>query len=324
LHFSAIRELTRVATPETQSEWRKDARGKNLRQIEQAVSGRKRGDRPTDPAQPDLRMHTLRFEVRPAIFALLRQAHQTLNTERGEYLDDDALIAALCAAVLERVEHEGGTRSRFQILTTVCESCRQARQQGGGVEVAIDAADRERAECDAQRIGSVDAPAERASQDVTPKTRELVERRDGGTCCVPGCRAARYTEIHHIVPRAAGGSHKAENLTLLCDGHHRALHLGKLTITGKAPSLDVRWTSSAGTHIGMNETRAHVGSEPPMEPGSRFALVKLTTEARQALVQLNFPKAVAGDAVAAALDQLGPTTTLEKLIFEALRRLSRS
>ncbi len=61
LSYSAIRELTRVATPMTDHEWRDDARGKNLREIEQRISGRKKGDRPTDPADPDLRLARAAF-----------------------------------------------------------------------------------------------------------------------------------------------------------------------------------------------------------------------------------------------------------------------
>lgn len=40
-----------------------------------------------------------------------------------------------------------------------------------------------------------------------------------------------------LVPRAQGGTHEAENLTLLCGGHHRAHHDGLLAITGKPPAL---------------------------------------------------------------------------------------
>src|SRR5580698_3432515 len=78
LHFSAVRELTRVATRATEQAWLDEARGKNLRQIEQAVAGRKRGDRPSDPADPELVAQTIRFDVRPATLALLRQAQQVL------------------------------------------------------------------------------------------------------------------------------------------------------------------------------------------------------------------------------------------------------
>jgi hypothetical protein len=101
LHVSAIRELTRVATRATEQAWLDEARGKNLRQIEQAVAGRKRGERPSDPADPELVAQTIRFEVRPATLALFRQAQQVLEDERGSRLDDDGLISALCNAVLD-------------------------------------------------------------------------------------------------------------------------------------------------------------------------------------------------------------------------------
>jgi hypothetical protein len=66
-------------------------------------------------------------------------------------------------------------------------------------------------------------------------TVRFVHRRDHNRCTVPGCRSACFLEIHHIVPRDAGGDHEPENLTLLCDGHDRLHHEGKLAITGKAP-----------------------------------------------------------------------------------------
>jgi Holliday junction resolvasome RuvABC DNA-binding subunit len=56
-------------------------------------------------------------------------------------------------------------------------------------------------------------------------------------------------------------------------------------------------------------------------PAARYELVKLATEAKQALVTLKFPKQIARDAVTAALERVGPNTTLEQLIREALRSL---
>ncbi len=44
LPFSAIRELTRVATPSTEDAWKEHALGKNVRQIEELVAGHQRGD----------------------------------------------------------------------------------------------------------------------------------------------------------------------------------------------------------------------------------------------------------------------------------------
>jgi hypothetical protein len=151
LHWSAVRELTRIVTPMTEAEWLADARGKNLRQIEQAVAGRKRGDKPTDPEEPDLRPRTVSFEVRPATFALLRQARQILAHERGELLDDDSLVTAMCNAILDgspagTVDEgdprapagtEPSARARHQIMTVVCSACQEGFQDAGGRRIAI-------------------------------------------------------------------------------------------------------------------------------------------------------------------------------------------
>ena len=51
LPYSAIRELTRVATRGTEGAWSEAAAGKNLRQIEELVRGRSPGNRPEDPVE---------------------------------------------------------------------------------------------------------------------------------------------------------------------------------------------------------------------------------------------------------------------------------
>src|SRR5438270_2219665 len=78
LPFSAIRELTRVATAETEGMWLEAARGKTVHDVEQVVSGHRRGDLPSDPPDPDLKPRTVRFEVLPETYALLRQVRQML------------------------------------------------------------------------------------------------------------------------------------------------------------------------------------------------------------------------------------------------------
>ena len=59
LSFSAVRELTRVATPATEVAWREAATGKNLRQIEGLVADHRPGDRPEDPPDPEARVHVV-------------------------------------------------------------------------------------------------------------------------------------------------------------------------------------------------------------------------------------------------------------------------
>lgn len=275
LNYSAVRELTRVATPETEAAWRDVAQGKNVRQIEELVAVHAPGDRPDDAPRPDLKPKHLSFEVSTATFARLRQVQQILADEHGRQLDDDALIDALCSAVLDGGGGEADQgRSRFQVMTTICERCNQGWQLGGGRDIAIDATEVAIAECDAQRIGSDREPG-RATQDIPPKTRRYVWRRDKGACRVGGCRAARHLDIHHIVPKHLGGGHEPENLVVLCSGHHHNQHDGSLTITGRAPNIAVTWnvtphvgrTTVTPPHSGHQLVR-HLGTAMPTPVGA--------------------------------------------------------
>ena len=329
--YSAIKELSRIATAKTQAEWIDSARGKNVRQIEELVAGRRRGDLPTDSPVPDLKPQIVRFEITTATLARLRQVQQVLADECGGQLDDDALVSAMCDSILDgHAAADDGGRARHQILTTVCEACDQAWQHGGGREVAVSATDLAIAECDAQRLGSDREPAT-AVQDVAPKVRRFVTLRDRKRCTVPGCRAARHIDVHHIGPRHLGGGHEPENLTLLCSGHHRALHEGRLVMTGHAPDLVVTWpngvvdadladldpdatspTPPSGTpHVGHTEHRHG-------EPGNYDWTVK-KTQATQVMKQFDIAPPAARAYVEEAAQQLPRSASVEQLVRRALR-----
>ena len=235
-------------------------------EIQNLVSGHKKGSRPSDAPDPDLEARTLRFDdIRPATIARLRQARAKAQDERGEQLSDDALLAMLCGAFLDgEPTAEGSGRAKYQIATvTKCEQCNQGWQDGAGAKFAIDPVELARAECDAQRIGSLDTNRPtRATQDIPPRVRRLVWRRDGGKCTLPSCRSAANLELHHIVARADGGTHEPDQLVLLCDGHHAALHRGQITITGTAPNKLVVTRA-------FDERVAHVGQPSKLDQGTR-------------------------------------------------------
>jgi hypothetical protein len=73
----------------------------------------------------------------------------------------------------------------------------------------------------------------RTARSVDPKTRTVIETRDGG-CRVPGCHATRGLRIHHIVHWADGGPTDTANLVALCPAHHRLVHQGHYRIGGNA------------------------------------------------------------------------------------------
>ena len=120
LSFSAAREITRVATAETENEWLAAIADKNLRQVEELVSGHKPGDRPTDPVDHKLRRKRCGFELTPETEAMLRQTRKILEQECGERLSDDALIAAMCRNVLDGGAGNQRTKAAYQVAVTVC------------------------------------------------------------------------------------------------------------------------------------------------------------------------------------------------------------
>ncbi len=60
---------------------------------------------------------------------------------------------------------------------------------------------------------------------VVPKwLRRQVEHRDDYRCTFPNCGTRAFTEVHHIVPWPRGTT-ELSNLTLICNAHHRLIHI---------------------------------------------------------------------------------------------------
>jgi 5-methylcytosine-specific restriction endonuclease McrA len=249
LSWSAVRELTRVATASNEEAWLEVAKGRTLRQIEELVAGHSPGDMPNDSGDPSLRRHVLRFEVSAETYAAFREAMAKLRRESDSSLDDDASLLLVARQILGGPTDEG--RAPYQIALTVCEECGRGRQQGRGELVEVGADVVETARCDAQHVGHTHVGAEptKARQDITPALRRHVLRRDGGRCVVPGCRQSLFLDLHHVVLRSEGGEHSVDNLITVCGAHHRALHRGQLVIDGHSSS-NLMFRHADGTPYG--------------------------------------------------------------------------
>jgi hypothetical protein len=329
LAYSAVRELTRIATGETEQAWLEEARGKSLRQIEAMVAGRKRGDRPSDPTTPELVNRIVRLELSPSAFALLRQAQAAMADEQGGRLDDSAFVEALCRRALGGVATS--ERPAHQIAFTVCESCKRGWQNGAGREIEVAPAVIERARCDAEWIGSleVEQPA-RVTATVTPRLRRQVFARDQHRCTVPGCRSARNLDVHHIEYQIDGGCHELWNMTVLCSGHHHQLHDGAMKLHGRAPDQLI-FTWDRGPAIPQAASEPKLTAEPaePAEVAMResksvMAPVRDTSirdrDARDVLTASGYDVRVARVAVESARPHVGAEAPLEELLREAFRR----
>ena len=151
-------------------------------------------------------------------------------------------------------------------------------------------------------------------------------------------------DIHHIVPRSERICHDPPNLTLRCGACHRAIHDGRLQVTGTAPDqLTTRTTDPGVVHesvraeldpsaeltltdradaiapISPASASPLAPSPLPPTPPSKWEAVATRTDAIAGLKRMGFHIAVATKAVDAALRERGPLP-IERLLFEALRR----
>jgi uncharacterized protein DUF222 len=236
LHFSAVRELTRVATRETEAAWIAEVGGKTVRQVEQAVAGHIKGDLPDDPADPDPAPRHVGFELTPATIAAFRAMRKQLDAECGERLTDDQLFQILARRALEPAA-AADSPPASQVAFMVCPSCKAATADGAGMIADVTPAQRDAAMCDAELLGDVEHEPERVRKTITPRLRRQVFARDHHRCTVPGCRSARNLDVHHVQFQSHGGPNQIRNITVLCSAHHAYLHEGKLRISGKAPDL---------------------------------------------------------------------------------------
>ena len=153
LSWSAARELTRVAVPDTEHAWVEAALGKTIRQLEVMVASRAPGDTPESPERNLPRSQLLRFEVSPETFALFREAMLLIRRSTGGSVDDDGVLLMIARQVLGGPSDDG--RASHQISLEVCPVCRSGAMVSGGERVAVGAEVVAMIECDAQNLGEV-------------------------------------------------------------------------------------------------------------------------------------------------------------------------
>ncbi len=242
--FSAVRELTRVATPATEQAFLQKAQGKTAHQVQQMVAGLKPGDSPDARPDPRRIKRRLIIEVSAETYAAWRQTRAALDDEHGERLSDDDAIQALCRRATETCPtSEDVPRPTVQTAVTTCRACKQSFIECAGEALPIDPPTAARLTCDAEHIGDLesDEPT-RVTPTVPAAIRRKVFHRDHFACVVPGCRSTRFLDLHHVRHREDGGDHSMANIVTACAGCHKRHHEGHLMITGSAPDrLTFTW-----------------------------------------------------------------------------------
>jgi len=260
LSYAKVRELTRVATPETEERLLAVGRTGTAEHVERIVRGWRRMDRKAE-AQEAARHHTARAlhvyqdedgtvrvrgrlapEVGALVLKALEAARESLYQRRRKEAPDadpptmeqqqaDAM-ALLAETALHQGIDPGAPGERYQVVVHVdaavlvdTEQTGQSVLEGG---LRVPAGTSQRLACDATRVvmrhdgeGRVIEVGAR-TRTIPPAIRRALQHRDNG-CRFPGC-GVRFGQGHHIRHWARGGPTTLSNLTMLCRRHHRAVH----------------------------------------------------------------------------------------------------
>jgi hypothetical protein len=260
LSYSKVRELTRVATPETEERLLAVGRAGTTEHVERIVRGWRRVDRQAE-AREAARQHAtralhvypdadgtviVRGRLTPEIGALLLQAlaaaRETLY-QRARDKEPEAdpptmaqqqadALALLAETALHHGLDPGAPGERYQVVVHVdAEVLADPDQPGQSVledGARVPAGTSQRLACDASRVvmrhgrdGRV-VELEARTRTIPPALRRALHHRDRG-CRFPGC-GVRIGQGHHIRHWAQGGPTTLSNLALLCRRHHRAVH----------------------------------------------------------------------------------------------------
>jgi hypothetical protein len=268
LSYSKVRELTRVATPDTDQRWSDTARHLTAGQLASLVTAGRRATRHDDTHQiatRSLRWVTndnggvsltidLPADIGATVLAAIRAA---TTIQRGVPLSH-AQADAFVDLVLAR------TDVAIDIVAHVADDGHALLDSGNPISTEL----ADTLTCGAAVTTVVDTPRGPIERDRRPaptrRQRRYLQRRHP-TCQFPGCHHRGSFDVHHVIERSKGGRTRLDNLTRLCWLHHRMVHLQQLILT-LHPDRTLTVTMANGTPIDRPIPITEFSVEPPDDP----------------------------------------------------------
>jgi hypothetical protein len=287
--WSAVREITRVATKKNEDEWLAATDGKTVREVERLVAGKRLGDRPSDPPDPLLARHRVVSDLSAQTFALLGDALDHARRMIGPNATHDEAMRAILEGFLGRSRDL--REPAYEISVTLCAQCNRTWQHAAGEAIEVPESVGECAKCDGEiagvttidpdpdpdphpdsethvgrpeldpirelvrrrGVGGLVSEVSRTlgldHKTLSPKLRGIVLSRDRHRCSVPGCTNRLFLQIHHLNGRRHRGCHSPDETILICSTHHERHHEGVLAIEG-SPSTGLVFRHANGTLYG--------------------------------------------------------------------------
>ncbi len=269
LSYSKVREITRVATGETERYLLMIAEHGTAQHVENLVRAYRRcqeaEELSREARQQKSRGVTYRYDDDGSLIVNCRlpaeagaRVVKALELAMEELPEDTALdvpagtspqrvpfsvrradaLALVAESYLARGAQEATCGDRHQIVVHVAAETLRDRAAGccefeQGPSMAAETA--RRLACDASVVALIeDEDGEplnvgRKTRTISAPLRRLLNARDKG-CRFPGCANSRHIDIHHVQHWANGGETKPSNLVSLCRFHHHAVHEGGIRI----------------------------------------------------------------------------------------------
>jgi uncharacterized protein DUF222/HNH endonuclease len=259
--YSKVREITRVACPETEDNLLMIAEHGTAQHVEKLVRSFRRcqdaEELSREARQQQARSVMWRYDddgslvltcrlpaetgaqVLKAVDVALENVAAGTSPEPVRFSARRADALALVAeSFLSHAAMDAPGTDRHQIVVHVAAETLRDRTSGccefeHGPSMAAETA--RRLACDASVVNLIENDdgeplnVGRKTRTISAPLRRLLSARDKG-CRFPGCANSRYIDAHHIEHWANGGETKPSNLISLCRFHHRAVHEGGIRI----------------------------------------------------------------------------------------------
>jgi DprA/Smf-like nucleotide binding protein involved in DNA uptake len=270
LAYSRVREVTRVATAETELLWLQLAERLDMRALERRVAGARELNAASHASRTDVNAadmpprsadswhgppdHPARiewtssqslrvtFELSAEGWALIERALHGARRASGEGAthacplgDGEALQAIARDALAQQTQSPDASDPRRAVVLYECQRCGETELDTGKGGLQLEHASAAALGCGATEYDLRDEGRAMVRGGPLPAAvRRAVLLRDRACCRVPSCNRRRYVDVHHLTAQAHGGEHSRRNCLVLCTTHHRLLHEGKLSISGDA------------------------------------------------------------------------------------------
>jgi 5-methylcytosine-specific restriction endonuclease McrA len=240
LGYTKAREIIKVASPGTEQRWLEEAEQSSRRELEQKVRktrerAKQRRSAKVDQAElvPAATVEPSLADAAPTSVSIRMTAEQRARYDAlwqtlgrapnaEDLLEALAVLAGTKTSASESNQASSidvpprGETPTIQVHVHECPECGATTTNGR----PLDRADRERLRCDA----AIARPGERNTTIIPPRVRREVLARDRHRCRAPGCDHTMFLDLHHVVPRAQGGTNDPANLITLCSACHRLWH----------------------------------------------------------------------------------------------------